>query len=583
MKITLRDALRVSSRCAAGSASSVLALSAALTLALAILGCQTQTGSATGEPMASGRNQPGVGTSDSAERGGTATPSSASSSSSSAPSSTLTSPGSSMSGADTASAPRTEISTRHALFQPIAFQQLPNWPQQRFEEAFSTFKRGCVVLGKKPNWMSSCSEAQKVLVTDPLAIKGYFEREFTPYLVMQRDRSPLGNLTGYFEPLLKGSRERRAPFLYPVYETPSDLLLLDGKEVDAATAQGDQARFLITGRDVKLIESKPGTVAVGPRVYKLSLNDQQPGTRDRRFRVRVEGNQIVSYPSRQEIEKGGRILAKPIAWVESKEALYAMHVQGSGRILLPNQTVLRVSYAEQNGHSFLPRSDTNELALAPKTRSFEIQTTTSQAASRNRKGISNGTIRATSLDAVLISQRAPSTSAAQVGLEQETIGSGFYGSRFDTIRDPSYVFFRELHESPDGPIGAMGVPLTAGRSIAVDPRVTPLGAPVMIENRKLSRASGGASDPGPAARLMVAQDTGGAIRGAVRADYFWGFGKSAGTQALRTNDELKMWVLLPKAFRPQILASSGGQKTRGLGTSQEAECLIPDADLCADN
>lgn len=88
---------------------------------------------------------------------------------------------------------------------------------------------------------------------------------------------------------------------------------------------------------------------------------------------------------------------------------------------------------------------------------------------------------------------------------------------------------------------AMGVPLTAGRSIAVDPRVTPLGAPVIIENRKFSRVGGGATDLNSTARLMVAQDTGGAIRGAVRADYFWGFGRSAGTQALRTNDELKMW------------------------------------------
>ena len=125
-------------------------------------------------------------------------------------------------------------------------------------------------------------------------------------------------------------------------------------------------------------------------------------------------------------------------------------------------------------------------------------------------------------------------------------------------------------------MGAMGVHLTPGRSIAVDPRVTPLGTPVMIE-----RGNGAGGNDG--ARLMVAQDTGGAIRGPVRADYFWGFGKSAANQALRTNDDLKMWILLPKAFKPSALvADAGGPKTRSLSGSEMSECLMPDAEFCAE-
>jgi membrane-bound lytic murein transglycosylase A len=102
----------------------------------------------------------------------------------------------------------------------------------------------------------------------------------------------------------------------------------------------------------------------------------------------------------------------------------------------------------------------------------------------------------------------------------------------------SYVFFRELPASGNGPPGALGVPLTAGRSIAVDPRFVPLGAPVFV-------ATTWPNTSRPLNRLMLAQDTGGAIRGPVRADFFWGFGESAGQEAGRMKQRLRMWVLLP--------------------------------------
>jgi membrane-bound lytic murein transglycosylase A len=141
--------------------------------------------------------------------------------------------------------------------------------------------------------------------------------------------------------------------------------------------------------------------------------------------------------------------------------------------------------------------------------------------------------------------------------------------------DPSYVFFQPAASGGSGPVGALGVPLTATRSIAVDPRSTPLGAPVFIEAERDDAAE-------PLRRLMIAQDTGGAIRGAVRADFFWGTGPKAGAQALRTKDDLAMWVLLPKDFkRPRAT----GTRTRGIGGSGAAtasECVIPDAEYCVD-
>jgi membrane-bound lytic murein transglycosylase A len=108
-------------------------------------------------------------------------------------------------------------------------------------------------------------------------------------------------------------------------------------------------------------------------------------------------------------------------------------------------------------------------------------------------------------------------------------------------QNPSYVFFRVLPPSPEGPIGAQGLPLTAERSIAVDPRFIPLGAPVYLATTRPNSSV-------PLERLVIAQDTGGAIRGAVRADFFWGTGPDAGLLAGRMRQQGRMWVLLPASY-----------------------------------
>jgi membrane-bound lytic murein transglycosylase A len=111
-------------------------------------------------------------------------------------------------------------------------------------------------------------------------------------------------------------------------------------------------------------------------------------------------------------------------------------------------------------------------------------------------------------------------------------------------QNSSFVFFRELPVGLPGPLGSLGVPLTAGRSLAVDPRTIPQGAPVFL-------ATTWPNTDKRLHRLMVAQDTGGAIKGNVRADFFWGFGPEAGDQAGKMKQSGKMWVLMPNNYLPQ--------------------------------
>ena len=111
-------------------------------------------------------------------------------------------------------------------------------------------------------------------------------------------------------------------------------------------------------------------------------------------------------------------------------------------------------------------------------------------------------------------------------------------------QNPSYVFFRELPAGLSGPLGALGVPLTAGRSLAIDPVAIPQGAPIFL-------ATTWPNSHKQLRRLMMAQDTGGAIKGGVRADFFWGFGPEAANQAGKMKQIGKIWVLMPNDYIPK--------------------------------
>jgi membrane-bound lytic murein transglycosylase A len=526
------------------------------------------------------------------------------------------------------------FSTRHAHFDPARFDDLPGWREDRLSEAWRSYRQSCAVLAKKPAWQAPCAAAAAIDGGNDEAIRRFFEQEFVLYQIRNVDKTPTGVVTGYFEPLLKGSRRLAKPYLYPVYGTPENLLLLNARSM-TASARERPVYARVVGRNVIPVAN----AVAGPGVYRIDLGQAQADIRDKKLRVRADADRIVPYYTRAEIERGALQSAPILAWVDNPAALYSMQVQGSGKVRLPDGSTLRLAYAEQNGHPFLPAGKSasdrrQQLAARVRTRGGlmladtpeggaaddgealidEMETADAEAGDSGvtTRGLAPPGARAAGaksaagarqsaeveqvIEALSRGAAAGTQSAAPTGTKATPTKPATPGKseappaaaeQNDTAAmaranqaDPSYVFFREIPDSDAGPIGALGVPLTAGRSVAVDPRTTPLGFPVFLvtadASTRLARIT----------RLMMAQDTGGAIRGAVRADYFWGFGATAGAQASRMKENGRMWLLLPKG--QQVAAKEALVRTRGIGgevttTGRKSDCLVPDPDLCVED
>lgn len=340
---------------------------------------------------------------------------------------------------------------------PASFAELPGWASDDLAAAWPAFRASCRALRFRAAWREACARAESLATPDAAAVRAYFEANFAPYRVANADGTTTGLVTGYYEPLLRGSRERRAPFVHPLYAPPDDLLVID-------------------------------------------LAAVAPDTRNMRLRGRLDGRRVVPYWSRAEIEDGkAPVGGKELVYVDDAIEAFFLQIQGSGRVRLESGEELRLGYADQNGHPYHSIGrwlvERGELELG-------------QA----------------SMQGIQAWARAHPTRVAEL-LNQ----------------NPSFVFFRVLEPGPNGPPGALGVPLTAERSIAVDPRFVPLGAPVVLATTHPNSSV-------PLERLVVAQDTGGAIRGAVRADFFWGTGPDAGLLAGRMRQQGRMWVLLPRGY-----------------------------------
>lgn len=341
-----------------------------------------------------------------------------------------------------------------------SWTDLPDWPRESLRASLEAFVRGCPVLERQDGWQAVCAGAQTLQpAADEHEIASFFEMNFDPYRVVNGDDTDTGLVTGYYEPLLHGSRTRTRRYRYPVYGVPPDLLTID-------------------------------------------LSSVYPELKYKRLRGRLDGQRVVPYLDRGEIDQSPSPLkGMEIAWVDDPIELFFLHIQGSGQIELGDGERLRVGYADQNGHPFR---------------------------SLGRLLIDSGEI-------------APDHASMQ-GIKDWARRHPRRVSRY-LDADPSYVFFRELPRDLPGPIGALGVALTAKRSIAVDARVVPLGAPVYL-------ATTWPDSSRPLERLVVAQDTGGAIAGGVRADFFWGFGDDAGNLAGKMRQDGRMWVLLPRGYPP---------------------------------
>ncbi len=230
----------------------------------------------------------------------------------------------------------------------------------------------------------------------------------------------------------------------------------------------------------------------------IDLSEVYPDLGNYRLRGRLDGHRVIPYWDRGGIDSFDRPLAgQELFWVADPVELFFLHIQGSGRIMLDDGNKVMVNYADQNGHPY---------------RSIGKYMLDRGIMTRDQMSMQN------------IRKWARSNPAEVEDLLNQ---------------NPSYVFFRELDADVQSPPGALGVPLTPGRSLAVDRRYIPLGAPVFVETTWPN------SDQ-PLKRLMMAQDTGGAIKGRIRGDFFWGMGDEAGSQAGRMKQAAKFWVLLPK-------------------------------------
>jgi membrane-bound lytic murein transglycosylase A len=340
---------------------------------------------------------------------------------------------------------------------------LVDWSRDNPADALTAFEQGCNVLKSRAEWASACAAAT-ALVSQKLTsmeARAFFRQYFQPFQVVNADESATGTVTGYYEPLLRGSRTPTEVFRYPIYAAPQDLVTVD-------------------------------------------LSETYADLKHRRLRGRMVGNKLVPYYDRAEIEASPSPLkGLEIAWVDNAVELFFLQIQGSGQIVLPDGNRIRLGYADQNGHPF-----------------------------RSLGGL---LIRRGEIRAERASMQGIKAWAERNPAKVQAFMNG----------NPSYVFFKEISSAGTGPIGTLGVPLTAERSIAVDPRVIPLGVPVFL-------ATTFPNSKEPLNRLMVAQDTGGAIAGGVRVDFYWGFGDEAGAQAGRMKQKGRKWVLLPNGYDPNV-------------------------------
>jgi membrane-bound lytic murein transglycosylase A len=246
----------------------------------------------------------------------------------------------------------------------------------------------------------------------------------------------------------------------------------------------------------------------------VDLGTVYPELQGKRVRGRItessSGKRVVPYWSRADIDGAQALRGQELLWVDDPIEAFFLQIQGSGRVRLSGKTepgsVVRVGYADTNGQPY--RSIGTWLIERGEL-----------------------TLENASMQGIKAWVRANPQRLREL-LDQ----------------NPSYVFFRELPlgDPAAGPVGAFNVPLTAGVSVAADPQFTPLGAPLIVR-------SASPVDGAPLMRLVVAQDTGGAIRGPLRFDFFWGTGRTAGEIAGRQRDDVYAWLLVPKGLRPEEL------------------------------
>jgi membrane-bound lytic murein transglycosylase A len=275
------------------------------------------------------------------------------------------------------------------------------------------------------------------------------------------------------------------------------------------TNTGKNTAFVTGYHDVLLKGSRkprPGSApihGVPDDLLALDLGGLYPELKNQRVRGRLQGKRVVPYWDRRDIDAGKAHLDnRVLVWADDPLDAFFLQVQGSGRVQLEDGSFLRLGYADQNGHPYR---------------------------SIGRWLVDRGefTLEQSSM------QRIRAWADAHPERRAELLES-----------NPSYVFFKVLPQSA-GAVGALGVALTGGSSIAIDPRFIPLGAPVYLATTRPDTQT-------PVQRLVHAQDTGGAIRGPLRADLFWGDSREAAELAGVMKQDGSLWLLWPAGMTPAV-------------------------------
>lgn len=394
-----------------------------------------------------------------------------------------------------------------------SFSDLTGWQEAKLSVAVETFRRSCLSIPKpRARWADACSAAVPVPRNNEKAAREFFQRWFDVFRV-RNGGSLDGTFTGYYEAEIEASRKRTKEYRYPIFGRPRR-----GPRRLPRRAIEDCADDWVRALEHKRRPS-------GSRVCRI----------------------VRSWPV--------------LMWAKDRIDLFITEIQGSARVKLDDGTVTRIGYAGQNGHRYV--------------------------------AIGKLLIDRDHIEAKDMSMQA---------IRQWLIDNPRNGRKL-MHENPSYVFFKERKKNSDeiGARGALNVPLTPGRSIAVDPSYIPLGAPVWLETtypkvppkelaklREEMRADTGRrvtlrptlrpapdqptpvppgahqpkavlkkkeeerppnpDDPEPLHRMLIAQDTGGVIKGPVRGDVYWGTGREAFLYAGYMNQSGRWFLLLPKGY-----------------------------------
>jgi membrane-bound lytic murein transglycosylase A len=392
-----------------------------------------------------------------------------------------------------------------AQYLPLAWSDVAGWNDDDHLSAYKAFRVSCRSIAAQrdvapepkaigASLSAPCRIARSLDLSDGARAKAFFEEHFTPLRISRLGEAD-GFVTGYYEPVLDGSRTQTDVYNVPIYRRPSNLFVRGFKQ------------------DAQSLPNK------GP-VYR-----------------KIGRRKLVPYYDRGEIEDGaiaGRGLE--ICWLKDPTDLLFAQIQGSARIRMEDGATIRINYDAYNGYPY------------------------------------------TAVGRILIERGIIPKEEMSMQKIRDWMTQNPDGAKELRRQNRSYIFFREVNLSDkDEAVGAQGVPLTAGRSIAVDKALHVYGTPFFIEGELPIDSE---KSKTPFHRLMIAQDTGSAIVGPARADLYFGAGHEAGRVSGRLRHNMHFVMLVPKSLDP--IARGQRLPVPDPRPSEKIAKLFPQVDVAKD-